>query len=157
MHKLDAMASEIERKNDVGFWCKVKKLGFSKQVISMNIDGVIGKESLSNHWANLFDQEFSLPKVKEIDGNLLHQRFKTGDSLLNFCITYEMTKESLEGLGNNKSIELDGIQAEDLKLAPVSAIITVVGILNLCFAHSFLSASILSVRILPIIKKKGVC
>ena len=71
---------------------------------------MIGKESISNHWANLFDQECSLPKVEEIDGNLLHQRFKTGDSLSNFCITYKMAKESLEGLGNNKSIGLDGIQ-----------------------------------------------
>jgi len=71
-----------------------------------------------------------------------------------FRITSSMMNSVLRKLGNKKTNGPDGIQAEDF--CPSSAIVALIEILNLAFAHSFLPASMLDVRLKPSVKKRCV-
>jgi len=140
------------KKDNVGFWSKFKRMGSSRQHQSDSIDGVNDPLSIANLWATIYENRFSNSNHDEVEKKALLARLD-GESMV-FRITSSMMNSVLRKLGNNKSIGPDGIQAEDLKFCPSSAINALMEILNLAFAHSFLPASMLDVRLTPIVKKK---
>ena len=124
----------------------------SKVSLPNVIDGVSGSVSIVNMWRSHYNYLFNCINN---DTNVHHDLYNNVCYEPDIEVSHDDITSGIEGLANNKSCGLDGVSAEHLKHSSNR----IVPMLAMCFTglfiHGMLPPSIISVVLVPIVKRQS--
>ena len=157
----------INTRNPKEFWNKIKQLGPQKSNISDQVlldDGSLTKDknTVFQKWVNDFKGLYNkdINCNNDIEYNIMNiekshmEQFDNSDNenALNSCITTKEVQSVIRKLKNNKSVGIDKIPNEILKLPSLLQTLTL--LLNNCLTHGYVPGIWLKSLITPVPKGK---
>ena len=146
----ESLAKKLLCKNDKAFWKEIKLMNNSNLSLPNVVDGVTGSHNIVNMWKSHYEDLFNcLTNNKDVNNickNVEYQR--------DIEVSHSEIIHAIKDLKDNKSCGLDGISAEHFKHCND----VIIPLLSMCFTslfvHGILHESMISVVLVPIVKKK---
>lgn len=144
----ESLANSMSNENPEIFWKEVKKMNRVKTPLPNNINGVSGKNEITEVWRKHFSDLLNCIQDNVDD--------VTQGKIINDCISVSVhdIEDAIKKLVNNKSCGMDGIYAEHLKYCSKRILPLLALCIQGCFVHGFLPSNMMSVVLVPIIKDK---
>ena len=148
----ESLAKKLLCKNDKAFWKEIKLMNNSNLSLPNVVDGIIGSNNIVNMWKSHYEDLFNCLKKDKNVNDLC----KTVDYEVDMEVSHSDIIQAIQDLKDSKSCGLDGIYAEHLKHCSN----LIIPLLSMCFSslfvHGCLPEAMISVVLVPIVKKTKV-
>ena len=146
----ESLAKKLTNLSSNEFWREISSINNSKIMLPTSIEDATGADEISTLWKNHFKSIFNCLQ----NFNKLSTNYNVNSSFNDLRVTTDEVIEAIKKLELNKSSGADKIQAEHIKYANEKLIPLISICFTSFFVHGYLPKSLLTVVLVPIVKKK---
>jgi len=148
----DALALSYDGKDFGKFWSMVMaNNNTSNSPVITEVNGHCGDMSICELWADVYQDLFKDDNAEGADTTVSSTTHEPSKS--SFRVFLQQVSRCVQKLKRGKACGPDGLSAESIQFASPVVCRRLANIFNACLAHSFIPASLMTVTIVPILKK----
>ena len=153
--RADALANELCKNDNDGFWKDVSKINQTSNVTASSIDGISGECNISVFWKDHFSSILNYSGSS--NANLKNSIMCKLDDVQyneNMIVSSRVTSKLISELESGKSSGPDNISPESFKFASNRLSVLLSLCFSVCLSHGYLPPAMIKTTIVPIVKNK---
>ena len=151
--RADALAKDLESKNDKSFWKNVSKINRKHLPLPNVLNGCHGEKDIVNMWGDHYETLLNCVKSDECKGTII-DFLSPDNNIKNVVIQPCQVKEALKSAKLGKACGHDGLAAEHFIFADGSICVYLSMLYTSMLSHGYLPEEFMKSFIVPLIKNK---
>ena len=151
--RADALAKDLESKNDKSFWKNVSKINRKHLPLPNVLNGCHGEKDIANMWGDHYETLLNCVKSDECKGKII-DFLSPDNNIKNVVIQPCQVKEAMKSAKLGKACGHDGLAAEHFIFADGSICVYLSMLYTSMLSHGYLPEEFMKSFIVPLIKNK---
>jgi len=151
----DLLAKHYLAKDTKQFWTKIRSMTKVRDLLSNNVDNIIGEQNIAEHWKGKFEgllnSDHSTNHKSNVESRIRNENLQVHDK----PFSMHEVEQCVNKLKIGKAAGIDGTASEHYKYSDKRIFYHISNLMNACVTHNFFPRDMMKTILVPIVKDKN--